>query len=80
MFRISQLSHTEQPFAVVHRSPHYTRERIWHFFATFADADVYRQEAMEAESNGLFICNGCLRTYRWPSQISRHMPGCEGQE
>ena len=80
MFRVANLNHELQPFAVMHRSPNQTRERIWRFFETFADADLYRQRAMAAENSGMYICNGCLKSFRSASNISRHVTGCEGAE
>ena len=78
MFRVAQLGHDLQPFAVVYRPTNGTGEQTWRFFETFADADLYRQRAMAAEDSGMYVCNGCLKSFRSASNISRHVAGCEG--
>lgn len=79
MFSIRQTSHTLHPFAVVHQPPK-GKERIWRYFATFADADVYRQEVSQVEAQGQFCCSGCVIAFRWQSQLTRHQETCIGTD
>lgn len=80
MFRIAELGHSQQPFAVFYRHPRNQREELLRFFSTFADADVYRQKAMGAEKDGLLFCNGCMRTFTVSYRFYRHQVGCGGEE
>ena len=80
IFRVAALSHTEQPYAVFYRHPRNQHEELLRFFATFADADVYRQKAMAAEKDGKLFCNGCLATFTIANRFYRHQAGCGGAE
>lgn len=51
----------------------------WRYFATFAEADHYRQRVMAAEARGASVCNGCLKEFRWMGQLNRHQVECIGE-